>query len=115
MGGVPGDVIYVVRMGTRIDACRANLHLMDTSQHLLKSREPRGSKNGNAGSGTHALFGLPDPDNLIDPYGGQLSAITAPGDVRHCVLGGHLNVPWAECRKVGYLTKTDYQNRAGSA
>jgi len=70
-------------------------------------RETRGNKNEGAGSGTHALFGLPDPDSLVNPRGGQLFAITAPGDVRHCMRGRYLDVPWTKRREVWCLSKTD--------
>ena len=59
--------------------------------------------NGSAEGGTHALFGLPDSDDLVDPDRSQLSTITTPGDVRHYVRGRYLDVPWAERREVWCL------------
>ena len=111
MGGVPRDVIYIVRMGARVYTCCANLHLMVRDGYLrsAKSNEPQGSKNGNIKRGTHTLFGLPDSDNLIGPNRGQLSAITAPGNVRHRVWGRNLDIPWAECREIWCLAETDDQ------
>jgi len=73
-----------------------------TFRHLLETRGTRGSE-------THALFGMPDPDNLVNPHGGQLFAITAPGDVRHYMWGGYLDVPWTKRREVWCLTETDDQ------
>jgi hypothetical protein len=78
-------------------------------QILLETHETRCSKNKGAWSGTHALFGLPDPDNLVNPHGGQLFAITAPGDVRHCMRGRYLDIPWTKGREVWCLTKIDDQ------
>jgi len=70
-----------------------------------------GSEDGGTGSGTHALFGLPNPDGLVNPYGGQLFSITAPGNVRHRIWmwERYLDVPWAKRREVWYLTETDDQ------
>ena len=76
-------------------------------QHLPEPHEPRENNNGSVRSGTHTLFGLPDPDNLVDPNSGELSAITAPGDVRHYVRGRYLDVPRAKRREVRCLTETN--------
>ena len=108
MGGVPRNVIYIVGMGARVYTCCANLHLIarDRYSRSAEPNETRGGKDRNARGKTHTLFGLPNPDNLIDPYGGQLPTITAPGNVRHCVWGRYLDVPWAKRREVGCLTET---------
>jgi hypothetical protein len=63
MGGVPRNVVYVVRMGTREDASNANLHLMVCHNHLLPK------ERGDVG-GTNTLFRLPNPDDLVDTHGG---------------------------------------------
>jgi len=98
-------------MGSRVYTRCANLHLMvrDGCLRSVGSNGPQGNKNWNTGRGTYAFFGLPDSDNLVSPNGCQLSAITAPGNVRHCVWGRYLDVPWAKCREIWCLTETDDQ------
>ena len=83
--------------------------MRDEYLRSAESNESQGNKNENVGRGSHTLFGLQNSDNLIGPNGGQLSAIAAPGNVRHCVWGRYLDVPWAECREVWCLTETDDQ------
>ena len=98
MGGVPRDVIDIVRMGTREDARRADLHLRGYDERL-------GARKCRAIRGTNTLFGLPNSDNLVNTHCCQFFPITAPGDVRHRVRGRYLDVPWTKRREVGCLEK----------
>ena len=59
MGGVPRDVIYIVRMCTRVHTCSPNLHLMYI--YTLEPHEPRGERGRRHGKRDTRSFRVAKP------------------------------------------------------